>query len=843
MTQIRKSKSKILNVYNSSSNCSNNHCDKYNHHSCGCSKANSHNHSNSCECSKDFSNINNNYYTKEFILKGLNCTNCANKIERNIRKLDGITNSSLNFSTSRLKVEFEKKLESTIYEIINKIVTNLEPDVDVIDTSIVLNNDHSTKEFTLKGLNCTNCANKIERNIKNLDGVINSSLNFSTSKLKVEFEKKLESTIYETITKIVTNLEPDVKVIDTISNLNKSNSYNNKKNKNNINTLPIKMILTLAFMGLGFLFKKESFGFIPFLIGYFIISFSIMKKSIKNIIKGEIFDENFLMVIATLAAISVAEYPEAIMVMLLYQVGEYFQGRAVESSRKSISDLMDIRPDYANLKSNNKIKKVSPNKVSVGDIIIVKPGEKVPLDGIVIEGNSSVDTKALTGESIPKEVSKNTSITSGFINIDGLLTIRVTKTFGESAVSKILDLVQNATSKKAKTELRITKFAKYYTPIVVLIAVLLTIIPPIFIPSQTFNTWLIRGATFLVVSCPCALVISIPMSYFAGLGASSKSGVLVKGGNYLEALNNVGTLVFDKTGTLTKGNFKVDKIVSSNDFNKDDFLKYVAHVESFSTHPIAVSIVSEFNGTINKDLIKNYKEIRGKGVEALVDGKLVSSGNLKFLRDKGITVAESDAFGTVIYTAIDNKYIGFISIKDEIKEDSKKAILGFKKLDINNIVMLTGDRKITAVNVSKELSISNYKYGLLPNEKVSEVENLIKNKGNKSLVFVGDGINDAPVLARADVGIAMGGVGSDAAIEAADVVIMNDAPSKIINAIKIAKKTKRIANENIFMSILVKLIIMVLALFGLAPMWLAIFGDVGVSIIAVFNAMRILKIN
>ncbi len=711
------------------------------------------------------------------------------------------------------------------------------------------------KEYTLKGLNCAGCAAKIEKSVKGLEGIKEASLNFSLSKLEVRVEKEDESKIKDKIKDIVVALEPDVKVIDNNlleKDMNEVNDENKKDNK-----LIMRIGLSLVALVIGFLFKDKSWAVGIFLVSYLVIGYDIIKKSIKNIMMGEIFDENFLMSVATIAALGLKEYPEAIMVMLLYQVGEYFQDKAVESSRKSISDLMDIRPEYANLLMQHNIKKVSPKEVKVGDIILVKPGEKVPLDGVVVEGSSSIDTKALTGESFPQDINEGNEIISGSVNIDGVLKIQVKKEFGESAVSKILDLVQNASSKKAKTELKITKFARYYTPTVVFIALFIALVPPLFISGQGFNDWILRGATFLVVSCPCALVISIPLSYFAGLGASSRKGVLIKGGNYLEALSNVNVVVFDKTGTLTEGEFKVASLNPEQGFTKDDLLRYTAYAESFSTHPIGISIVRDFlaNGikndelkkdekqgqAINKALIKNYKEIRGKGIEADIEGKKVLSGKLNYLLEKEIEVEENNSSGTIVYTAIDGKYAGCIIIKDKIKKDSKKAIKNLYQLGINKIVMLTGDRKITGEEVASELGIKDYKYELLPDEKVEIVETLLEENKSKTLAFVGDGINDAPVLSRADIGIAMGGVGSDAAIEAADVVIMNDEPSKIIDAINIAKKTKRIANQNIFMALSVKFIIMILALFGLAPMWLAIFGDVGISIIAVFNAMRILR--
>lgn len=691
-------------------------------------------------------------------------------------------------------------------------------------------------EYKLQGLHCASCATKIERQVVKLDTVRTASLNFNLSTLKIDLDGNLENT-EKKIKKIIKDLEPDVKLIkvdeikaDVIT----------KKSK--FNPLIGRILFSSLLVIMGFVFKNYSWSVFIFISAYLMVGTDIILRSFKNILRKELFDENFLMSLATFAAIYVGEYPEAVMVMLLYQIGEYFQGKAVESSRKSIADLMDIRPDYANLEIKDQIQKVSPEKINIGDVILVKPGEKVPLDGFVVSGQAYFDTKALTGETYPRDLSENDEITSGYINIDGVVRIKVTKTFKESTVSKILDLVQNASGKKAKTELRITKFAKYYTPIVVFIAVLISTLPPILFENASFEEWLIRGATFLVVSCPCALVISVPMSYFAGLGAASKKGILVKGGNYLEALSQANKIVFDKTGTLTEGNFKVDEIIVEIDkYKTDEILKIAAFLESYSTHPIGKSIVAEYGREIDQSIISNYKEVRGKGIKAQINGEVIFIGNRGFLKDNNIKTREVEKNGTIVYVAIENICIGSLVIKDTIKETARDTIDGLKKLEFENIVMLTGDRKTTAKETASILDITDYKYELLPDQKVFELEKYINTSNNGSLLFVGDGINDAPVLARADVGIAMGGVGSDAAIEAADVVLMNDDPIKIIEGIKIAKYTKNIVNQNIFMALGIKAIIMGFAVFGLAPMWLAVLGDVGVSILAVFNAMRILK--
>lgn len=808
---------------------------------------------------------------KELLLEGLHCAGCAAKIENRVGKLKGVKSSIVNFATSTLIVEVEDNVVENVIEKTKKIVTDLEPDTKVLEKDkLQKKHDYSsenveiTKELILKGMHCAGCAAKIEDRVRKLKEVKDATLNFATSTLSIVASRKDMKSIVEKATKIVIDLEPHTKVIDKeilsdtgIHNNENcecgcSNSIHNTSRDTeerghthaNVNTNKkrlVKIGVGIGLFALATFLQGKDFSPFMYLVSYLIIGGEILAVSFKNILRGEVFDENFLMSIATIAALSVGEYPEAVMVMFLYQIGEYFQERAVNSSRKSIASLMDIRPDYANLKIGNDIKKVSPNKVNVGDIIIVKPGEKIPLDGEIIEGKSAVDTSALTGESLPRDVEEGENILSGFININGVLTIKVTKSYNESAVSKILDLVQNATAKKAKTEKFITKFARYYTPTVVIAALAIAILPPL-VKGEAFTIWVYRAATFLVVSCPCALVISVPLGYFAGIGAASKSGILVKGGNYLEALTDVTTVVFDKTGTLTKGNFKVSEINSKGNMDKEELLKYTAYVESLSNHPIAKSIIKEYKGEIDKANIENYKEVTGKGVQAFVNGVKVVSGNKKFMEILGVEYDDVNSIGTVVYTAVNNKYAGYIVINDEIKKDSASAIKMLKEVGTKKIVMLTGDRKENAESTGKELQIDYVYSELLPNEKVEKVEEIYINKKNKEkLVFVGDGINDAPVLARADIGVAMGGVGSDAAIEAADVVIMNDEPSKLANVIRIAKSTKKIVMQNIVFTLSIKMLVLILSVFGLASMWLAVFADVGVALIAVFNSMRILK--
>lgn len=589
-------------------------------------------------------------------------------------------------------------------------------------------------------------------------------------------------------------------------------------------------------------FENAWINNIIFIISYLLVGTKIIKEAIENIAKGEVFDENFLMAIATIGAFCIGEFPEAVAVMLFYQIGELFQDYAVDKSKESIASLMDIRPDYANVNRNSKIEKVNPNEVRIGDIILVKPGEKIPLDGTITDGKSMLDTSALTGEAVPRKVSIGDNVLSGCINKNGLLTIKVTKEFGESTVSKILDLVENASSKKSQSEKFITKFAKYYTPIVVVIALLLAVIPPIILRDTTFIEWLYRALTFLVVSCPCALVISIPLGFFGGIGGASKIGVLIKGSNYLEMLSNTETVVFDKTGTLTKGVFEVQEVKAIG-ISEEELIKIVAHAESFSNHPVAESVKNSYNKEINKELITKTEEISGQGIMALVEGKEVLVGNDKLMKQRNIAYEECEKIGTILYVAINNTFAGYILISDKIKEDSKIAIEELKKLNIKKTIMLTGDRKEVGEAVAKELNLDEVYTELLPNEKVQKVEELIKEKSeNGKIAFVGDGINDAPVLALSDIGIAMGGLGSDAAIEAADIVIMTDETSKISKAIKISQKTMRIVNENIVFAIAVKIIVLMLSAVGIATMWEAVFADVGVSILAIINSLRMLKV-
>ena len=589
-------------------------------------------------------------------------------------------------------------------------------------------------------------------------------------------------------------------------------------------------------------FQNYWLQLIPFLVSFTIVGGDVVIRAVKNIFHGNVFDENFLMSLATIGAFFVGDFPEAVAVMLFYQVGELFQSYAVDKSRKSIAELMDIRPDYANVKRGEEVLRLDPDEVKIGDIIVIKAGEKIPLDGKVIEGSSMIDTKALTGESVPREAGAGNEVLSGCININGVLTVEVTKEFGESTVSKILDLVENASSKKSKSEQFITKFARYYTPAVVIVAAFLAILPPLLMNGATFRVWIYRALSFLVVSCPCALVISIPLSFFGGIGGASRKGILVKGSNYMEALAQAETFVFDKTGTLTKGVFKVRRIHPVG-ITQEELLEYTAYAESFSNHPISLSLKEAYAKEIDNRRIANIEETAGQGVTAEVDQKKVSAGNRKLMEKLGIDYDKTDFTGTVVHVAIDGSYAGYIIIADEIKEDSAGAIQKLKANGIKKTVMLTGDAKGTANQVAEELGIDQVYAELLPTDKVAIMEDLLAQKSAKGkLAYVGDGINDAPVLARADIGIAMGGLGSDAAIEAADIVIMTDEPSKLITAIKVSKKTLKIALQNTVFAIGVKVIVLILSAFGIATMWAAVFADVGVAVLAIINSFRALRV-
>lgn len=715
------------------------------------------------------------------------------------------------------------------------------------------------KEIILQGLDCANCAAKIENQVRNLAGVRSATLDFFGKKLIIEADNQDElQRIVKEATAIVNKLEPDVKVI-TGELKSKPGQKVDEVTEDSSNK---KEIIQLAVGGglflLGILLNLPYWGEVAiFSLAYLIVGGEILVRAVKNIFRGQVFDENFLMAIATIGAFAIKEFSEGVAVMLFYQVGELFQSIAVNRSRKSISDLMDIRPDFANLKIGDEERKVSPEEVAIGQIIVVKPGEKVPLDGKILAGTSMLDTSALTGESVPREVEPGDEVLSGFINKNGVLEIQVEKEFGESTVSKILDLVQNASSRKADTENFITKFARYYTPMVVITALAIAVLPPIFLNGATFSDWLYRALVFLVISCPCALVISIPLGFFGGIGGASKKGVLIKGSNYLEALNDVEVVVFDKTGTLTKGVFEVTEIKAEGNLSKEELLEIAAYAESYSNHPIALSILKAYGNEIDKSLILSYDEISGHGTKVTVagekveagslmlmkKGKEVLAGNIKLMKKENISYSDVKSVGTVVHLAVDRQYAGYIVISDEVKEDSARAIEMLKALGVKKTVMLTGDARAVGEKVGKDLGLDEVYTELLPTDKVEKLEAIDKMKSSKGkLIFVGDGINDAPVLARADIGIAMGGLGSDAAIEAADIVIMTDEPSKIADAIKIAKRTNRIVWQNIIFALGIKALFLILGAFGIATMWEAVFADVGVSVIAILNSMRVMRV-
>ncbi|EKB0687384.1 cadmium-translocating P-type ATPase [Enterococcus faecalis] len=691
------------------------------------------------------------------------------------------------------------------------------------------------KSYKLEGLDCASCADKIEKSVQKIHGVEKARVDFMAEKMTLEVESGHDLEVENEARAVIGKLEPDVKVI-SLKDVKEEEVRN--PNKNRLIRIIIAFVLFLALIII-----KPSNNWVAlasYLVVYVLIGGDIVKRAVTNIFRGEVFDENFLMSVATIGAFFIGEYPEAVAVMLFYQVGEWFQSAAVDQSRKSIAKLMDIRPDSANLLVNGQIKAVAPDTIEIGQQILVKPGEKVPLDGQIIDGSSMVDTSALTGESVPRTVKVGDEILGGFINKNGALTINVTKKFGDSTVSKILDLVENASSKKAPAENFISKFARYYTPVVVVLAILLAVIPPFIFPDTSINEWVYRALTFLVISCPCALVISVPLSFFGGIGGASKLGVLIKGSNYLEILANTETIVFDKTGTLTKGNFVVQNITSVV-LPEEELLRLTATAEQLSTHPIAISIKESYGKeTVPATAIE---EVAGHGIKATIEGKTVLVGNAKLMKQFGIEAPEVKEAGTLIFVAIDNQFAGYLVIADQLKPDAISAIKELKAEGVKQTVMLTGDNQQVAEAIAKEVGVDKVYAELLPDGKVDRLEELLKASSPKNKVaFVGDGMNDAPVLARADVGIAMGGLGSDAAIEAADVVIMNDEPSRIASAIKLSRKTLRIVKQNIIFAIAVKIIVLVLGALGLASMQAAVFADVGVTIIAVLNAMRCLRV-
>ena len=783
---------------------------------------------------------------KELMLGGLTCAHCAETIGEVVKNINGVQRSHMNFVSKKLILEIDSCYdEDEVIKEVIQLIDSIEPGLDI---QVVTSKQKKVnkEDIILGGLTCAHCAEVIGDRVQSIDGVKNSHLNFVNKKLTLEIDSDInKDKVINSVIELIDSIEPGLDI--QVQNKSESAKEIKKVEKKKDNSKKDLFKIIAGVLVFIFAFYQEATGIesryslIVFIVSYILVGGDVLYKALRNIKTGRIFDENFLMTVATVGAILIGEPSEAVGVMLFYKIGEYLQELAVGKSRKSISDLMQIRPDVANLKVGNSLKVVDPEEVEIGDYIVVKPGEKVPLDGLVVEGNSMVDTSALTGESVLRTVNKGDELLSGFINKNALLTVQVTKDFSESTVSKILDMVENASSKKSKTENFISVFSRYYTPIVVTLAALLAILPPVFIKGALFSEWIHRGLIFLVVSCPCALVLSIPLSYFSGIGVASKHGILIKGSNYLEALRYVDTVVFDKTGTLTEGVFDVVK-VRSVDVSEDELMKFASIAEANSNHPIAKSILKYYDKQIDLNKIEEYEEIAAHGIKAKYENSTVLAGNEKLMKTNNIKIERSTEIGTIVYVAVNNKFVGYIVIADKIKEDSKDAIKKIKEQGIKKTVMLTGDNKDVADSVAKRLKLDKVFSNLLPNEKVEKIEELYLSRSEKEkIAFVGDGINDAPVLARVDVGIAMGGLGSDAAIEAADIVIMTDEPSKIAEGIKISKKTYKIVWQNIIFALAVKLIVLILGAAGMASMWEAVFADVGVALIAVLNAMRIMK--
>ena len=783
---------------------------------------------------------------KELMLGGLTCAHCAETIGEVVKNINGVQRSHMNFVSKKLILEIDSCYdEDEVIKEVIQLIDSIEPGLDI---QVVTSKQKKVnkEDIILGGLTCAHCAEVIGDRVQSIDGVKNSHLNFVNKKLTLEIDSGInKDKVINSVIELIDSIEPGLDI--QVQNKSESAKEIKKVEKKKDNSKKDLFKIIAGVLVFIFAFYQEATGIegryslIVFIVSYILVGGDVLYKALRNIKTGRIFDENFLMTVATVGAISIGEPSEAVGVMLFYKIGEYLQELAVGKSRKSISDLMQIRPDVANLKVGNSLKVVDPEEVEIGDYIVVKPGEKVPLDGLVVEGNSMVDTSALTGESVLRTVNKGDELLSGFINKNALLTVQVTKDFSESTVSKILDMVENASSKKSKTENFISVFSRYYTPIVVTLAALLAILPPVFIKGALFSEWIHRGLIFLVVSCPCALVLSIPLSYFSGIGVASKHGILIKGSNYLEALRYVDTVVFDKTGTLTEGVFDVVKVKSVG-ISEDELMKFASIAEANSNHPIAKSILKYYDKQIDLNKIEEYEEIAAHGIKAKYENSTVLAGNEKLMKTNNIKIERSTEIGTIVYVAVNNKFVGYIVIADKIKEDSKDAIKKIKEQGIKKTVMLTGDNKDVADSVAKRLKLDKVFSNLLPNEKVEKIEELYLSRSEKEkIAFVGDGINDAPVLARVDVGIAMGGLGSDAAIEAADIVIMTDEPSKIAQGIKISKKTYKIVWQNIIFALAVKVIVLILGAAGMASMWEAVFADVGVALIAVLNAMRIMK--
>lgn len=799
----------------------------------------------------------------EWILEGLDCANCALKIENGVSKIEGVMDCSVNFVTKTLTMTTSSDQKEEVFRQTERKVHRLEPHVRMVVKNARgrLREDSRSNAGAVQP-DCTDgcaCGHEHHGEGEGHTHEVGQHASHSHAGHHHGAHGKQAHThdghdhgdhAHEHHNHHAEHEHGEATHTHSHSHGDDSHAgHTHDHGTDGMRRMIARLAIGAVVAAIAWWLPVEGVGKLAlFLLAYIIVGGDVVLQAARSLVRGMAFDEYFLMTLATVGAFAIGEYPEGVAVMFFYQIGELFQGIAVNRSRKSISDLMDIRPDYANLKTAESVRRVSPEDVRIGDLIVIKPGEKIPLDGKVIDGKSHVDTSALTGESVPRTVEPGSSVLSGFINTNGLLTVEVSKEFSESAVSKILELVQNASAKKAPTEKFITKFSRYYTPVVVIVALLLAVVPPLVVPGAQFADWVYRALVFLVISCPCALVVSIPLGFFGGIGAASRSGVLIKGGNYLEALNHVKYAVFDKTGTLTKGVFRVTGIYPAGDFTNETLLETAALAELHSTHPIAASLRESYGKELRAERVQQYSEISGHGIQAQIDGRLVSAGNAKLMEREHVAfnVAQRAGTldeGTVVHVAVDGTYAGCILISDEVKEDAAQTVASLKKLGVVKTIMLTGDNRTVAEAVGRQLGLDEVRAELLPQHKAEAIEQLsVSKKTSDKILFVGDGINDTPVLALADVGVAMGGLGSDAAIEAADIVIMNDEPSRLVTAIHIAKRTRRIVWQNIIFALGVKAVFLTLGAFGIATMWEAVFSDVGVTLLAVLNVMRVLKV-
>ena len=823
----------------------------------------------------------------------IDCPNCAAKVERALQKLPGVVSVSLNYVQKKITLEAPADRFEEVRKAAYAKMKEIEPDAEIFFDEAPAKPQGNIKQSWKLDIDCPNCAAKVERALQKLPGVVSVSLNYVQKKITLEAPADRFEEVRKAAYAKMKEIEPDAEIFfdeaeepsgascpcgghhheDDDDDEHEHHHHHDGKcgcghdhhhddnehdeqehhehshehghehgGANKGKKLMIRVATAVALLALG-LVSKANLGethwatIVVFIAAYLVAGYDVLWRAICNIRHGEVFDENFLMTVASVGAMCVAEYAEGVAVMVLYQIGEYFQDKAVDKSRESITKLMDIRPDYANLVDGNDSRRVSPEQVRVGDIILVKPGEKIPLDGVVIEGNSSLNTTALTGESLPRDVKEGDQVLSGCVNLSGVMKVKVTVGYGESTVAKILALVESSGDAKAKTERFITKFSRIYTPAVCFFALALAIIPSLF--DGNWTKWIYTALTFLVISCPCALVISVPLTFFSGIGGASKKGILIKGATYLETLAGLDTVVFDKTGTLTKGTFSVTGVHPAKGVTKDELLDAAAHAEAFSDHPIAISIKEALGRAVDMNRVSDASEAAGHGVQAKVDGQQVYAGNARLMESIGVKAAEPAEIGTVVHVARGGQYLGALVISDVIKENSASAMEALKSAGVKRLVMLTGDRQEVAADIAKKVGLTDYRAELLPEDKVSALEGLLGD--GHTVAFTGDGINDAPVLRRADIGIAMGGVGADAAIEAADIVLMDDDPAKIAQGVRHARRTMRIVHQNIIFALAVKLLVMVLGICGFANMWLAVFADVGVAMLAILNAMRAMK--